>query len=87
MQKCALFLQNNVPAHNMLDSANDFGSEYINHPLCPPDLDLSEYFLFPNLKVLNRRKFSNNSVVVEAKEQHFSDQICIYLFLLRVKGS
>ena len=53
LTKGVLLHQDNAPAHKSLvamSAVHDYGFELIDHPLYSPDLALSDYFLFPNLK-------------------------------------
>jgi len=51
--KVVLFLHDNNPAHRALATRKKLaylGFHYLYHPLCSPDLALSDYRLFPGLK-------------------------------------
>ena len=78
LRKGVLFLQDNAPPHKAgktMDVLKNLGFQCIDHPPYSPDLAPSDYFLFPNLKkALKGRKFSNDSEVIAAAEQYFSDQ-------------
>ena len=71
-------MQDNAPPHKAgktMDVLKNLGFQCIDHPPYSPDLAPSDYFLFPNLKkALKGRKFSNDSEVIAAAEQYFSDQ-------------
>lgn len=78
LRKGVLFLQDNAPAHKAgktMDVLQNLGFQCIDHPPYSPDLAPSDYFLFPNLKKhLKGRKFSNDTEVIAAAEQYFSDK-------------
>jgi len=70
--KVVLFLHDNVPAHRALATLKKLaylGSEYLDHPPYSPDLDPSDYHLFPGLKKqLKGRHFSYDAEVIAAAE-------------------
>ena len=70
LSKGILLQQDNVRGHTCkiaMDAVERNGYELIPHPIYSPDLDPSEYFLFPNLKKdIHGRYFRSNEEVVAA---------------------
>ena len=68
----ALFLRDNAPAHLALATQKKLaylGFQCLDHPPYSPDLDLSDYHLFPRLKKqLKGHHFSTNVEVIAATE-------------------
>ena len=59
----------------VLAAAHDYAFRLIDHPPYSPDLDPSEYFLFPNMrKHLAGRHFQSEEEVIAAVEEFFRDQ-------------
>ena len=68
LTKGVLMKQDNAPAHKSLvamSAAHDCGFELIDHPPHSPDLALSYYFLFPNLKkhLVGKRRESDDDII------------------------
>jgi len=52
----------------------DLSSELLEHPPCSPDLALSDFCLFPKLKLfLAGQRFSSNQEAIAAVEGYFAD--------------
>jgi histone-lysine N-methyltransferase SETMAR len=76
--KGVLFLHDNALAHRALATQNKLaylGFQCLHHPLCSPDLALSDYHLFPGLKKqLKGHYFVSNAEVIAAAETWFDGQ-------------
>jgi len=70
--KGVLFLPDNAPAHQALATSKKLaylGFQCLDHPPYSPDLALSDYHLFPGLKIqLKGRHFSSDAEVIAAAE-------------------
>ena len=67
--KGVLFLHDNAPAHRALVTQKKLaylGFQCPDHPPYSPDLALSEYHLFPGLKILKGRHFSSDAEAIAA---------------------
>lgn len=65
-----LFLEDNGPAHTALDTMlklSEIHFELVDHPSYSPDLAISDFFLFKNLKkwLAGKRFISNEEVIAE----------------------
>ena len=80
LSKGILLQQNNARVHTCkiaMDAVerNGYMYELIPHPAYSPDLALSDYFLFPNLKKdIRGRHFRSNEEVVAAVEEWVRDK-------------
>ena len=70
--------QDNAPAHKSMvamSAVHDCGFELIDHPPYSPDLALSDYFLFPNLKKhLAGKRYESDDDAISAVEDFFEGQ-------------
>jgi hypothetical protein len=77
LSKGILFLQDNA-AHKVAitnQKLADLHFEVLKHPTYSPDLDLSDYYPFPNLKKhLKGRKFSSTEEATSAADGWFTAQ-------------
>jgi len=77
--KGVLFLHNNAPAHRALATHKKLaylGFQCPDHPPYSPDLDLSDYHLFPGLKKqLKGHHFSSDTEVTAATETWLDGQL------------
>ena len=75
LTKGVLLHQDNAPAHKSLvamSAVHDCGFELIDHPLYSPDLELSDHFLYPNLKKhLAGKWYESDDDVISAVEGFF----------------
>ena len=72
-KKKVLFHQDNVRVHTCVVFMAKF-HEVLPHPPYSPDLALSDYFLFPNLKKwLGGRRFYSNDEIISQTNTYFED--------------
>ena len=78
LSKGIMLQQDNARVHTCkiaMDAVEQNGYELIPHPACSPNLALSDYFLFLNLKKdIRGRHFRSNKEVVAAVEEWFRDK-------------
>jgi len=76
-KKKIIFHQDNAPAHKsvlLMGKLRDLHYELLEHPPYSPDLDPSDFFLFPKLKLfLAGQRFSSNKEAIAAVEGYFAD--------------
>jgi len=77
--KGVLFLQYNAPAHRALATQKKLaylGFQFLDRPSYSPDLEPSDYHLFPGLKKkeLKFRHFSSDAEVIAAAETWLDGQ-------------
>ncbi|XP_046662648.1 histone-lysine N-methyltransferase SETMAR-like [Homalodisca vitripennis] len=75
--KKVLFYQDNTPARTAaitMAKVLDMGFKLVPHPPYSPDLVLSDFFLFPKLKIwLGGKKFSSNEEVSTTVTDYFAE--------------
>jgi histone-lysine N-methyltransferase SETMAR len=68
-------LHDSTPAHARMTLAASLGYEILPHPPYSPDLALSNFFVFPQLKKpLRGKRFKDNDDVISAVEDFLSSQ-------------
>ena len=71
-------MQDNAPAHTSqvaMAAVTKCSFEVLPHSPYSPDLALSDFYLFPNLKTnLNGRNFGSNEGVIDAVDGYLGDQ-------------
>ena len=75
-KKKVLFHQENAPVHTSIIAMakiNELKFELLPHAHYSPDLALSNYFLFPNLKKWLGGRFTNNEEVESAVNGYFEE--------------
>jgi len=83
--KGVLFLQDIAPAHRALATQKKLaylGFQCLDHPPYSPDLDPSDYHLFPGLKKqLKGRHFSSDAEVTASAETWLDGQISEFVLV------
>ena len=78
LSKGVLLQQDNTRVHTckvVMDAVDRNGYELIPHSACSPDLDPSDFFLFPNLKKdIRRLHFRSDEEVVTAVEEWVNEK-------------
>ena len=73
-----LLLQYSAPAHSSLVSmtdATEYGFEILPNPPYSPDMDSSDFYLFPKLKYHSRgTQYGSNEGVIEAINEYLRHQ-------------
>jgi histone-lysine N-methyltransferase SETMAR len=76
-KKSIIFHQENATAHIIvlaMGKLRDLHYELLEHPPYSPDLDPSDFYLFPKLKLfLAGQRFSSNQEAIAAVEGYFAD--------------
>jgi histone-lysine N-methyltransferase SETMAR len=77
LQKKIIFYQDNAPTHKSVLAMGELRGvhyELLEHPPYSPDLALSDFCLFPKLKLfLAGWRFSLNQEAIAAVERYFAD--------------
>jgi histone-lysine N-methyltransferase SETMAR len=72
-----IFHQDNAPDHKSflaMGKLRDLNSKLLEHPPYSPDLALSDFYLFPKLKLFFAgQRFSSNQEAIAAVEGYFAD--------------
>ena len=84
-KKKVLFHQDNARVHTCAVSMAklyELSYKLVPHPPYSPDLDPSEYVLFPNLKKwLGEKRFSSKDEIIDQTNTYFKDLEKSYFFL------
>ena len=73
-KKKVLYHHDNAPSHTSLKAMvklDQLRFELVAHPPYSPDLAPSDYYLFPNLKWLQGKRFTSNEEVIVETEVYF----------------
>ena len=73
-KKKVLFHQDNAQCHKLITTIaklHEFHFELFLHSLYSPDLALSDYWLFADLKILQGMRFGSNEEVILETEAYF----------------
>ena len=77
-EKKVLFHQGNAPCHKSMKKMvklNELSFEFLSHPPYSPDLALSDYWLFADLKkMVQWKRFGSNEEVIAESEAYFESK-------------